>query len=256
MESRDQLVSVWGRLGAEPSGGDGVDYLWAGSPFGLANAITLSAQDIPAEDLSEQLVRAAAFLREQSEGGYLWIFDDLLSPRARQELDERAAATGLEIAFTGYGMDGETTVDQPHHPDLEFRRVETEDDLRTYGEINALAYDAPASVGQQAFTGSPLLLDDAYAVIGYRDGRPVTCAAAVSSGDVLVVAFVATLAEESRRGYGEAVTRQAIFGAGPHRRVLAHSTAEGRPVLERIGLRATSTIRFLQPTFALDDLGA
>ena len=253
VEARDQFVAVWGRL-AEDRG----DSLWAGSPFGLLNAVTLTGQDIPADDLSEQLVRSADFLRDRPEDGYLWVFEDLLSPRARPELEERAAAAGLEIAFTGRAMDGEPALDEPRHPELEFRRVAGEDDLRTFGEINALAYDQPATVGHEAFGGSKFWLDEAYAYIGYRDGRAVTCAAAVPSSDALVVTLVATLAEESRRGYGQAVARKAIFegarGTGRHRVVL-HSTVQGQPVFERIGLRPTTAIHFLQPTGADDGFG-
>ncbi|WP_250006388.1 hypothetical protein [Actinoplanes sp. M2I2] len=262
MESRDQLIAVWSRLardrGAVPAADQGVQFLWAGSPFGLWNALTLTGADLPAEDLSEELVRAADFLLTRPEDGYLWLFEELLSPRARHELADRVADAGLEVAFTGRALEGELSPDEPVHPELEFRRVETEDDLRTYGEINALAYDLPPTVGQEAFSGSKLWLDEAYAFIGYRDGRAVTCAAALPGSGALVVAFVATLTEDARRGYGEAVTRKAIAEgarATGHRRIVSHSTAAGQPVLERVGLRPGTAVHFLQPTGADDGFG-
>lgn len=251
VEARDRFADVWGRLAA----GQGQ---WAGSPFVWWNAATLTGSDITAEDLSEQLVREAEFLRGRDEGGYLWVFADLLSPRARQELDDRAADAGLEIAFTGQALDGEPDLTGPASSDLEFRRVTDEDDLATLGEINALAYDLPPTVGHEAFAGSRLWLDEAYAYVGYRDGRAVTCAAAVPSADALVVTLVATLPEQSRRGYGQAVTRHTITEAtreSGRRRVVLHSTVEGQPVFERLGLRPTTAIHYLQPTGTYDDLG-
>ncbi|WP_250034760.1 hypothetical protein [Paractinoplanes maris] len=262
VESRDQLVAVWSRIvaarGGRPAGDDGAGPLWAGSPFGFFNALTLSGDDIPAEELSEELVRADAFLRARPEDGYLWVFEDLLSPRARAELADRASEAGLEIAFTGWGMDGELSPAEPHHAGLQFRRVETEDDLRTFGELNALAYDMPPAVGHEAFAGSRLWLDEAYAWLGYRNGQAVTCGAAIPSAGSLVVAFVATLREESRRGFGQAAARQVIAEgtrATGHRRVVLHTTVAGRPVYERIGLRPATAIHFLQPTGADDSFG-
>jgi GNAT superfamily N-acetyltransferase len=251
VEARERFTDIWGRVAGNGS-------IWAGSPFPWWNAVTLTGSDVPPEELSEQLAGAAAFLREQSEGGYLWVFDDLLSPQVRPELEDRAAAAGLEIAFRGQAMDGEPALDEPVHPDLVFRRVADEDDLAVLGEINAFAYDLPAPVGQAAFAGAKLWRDEAYAYLGYRDGRPVTAAAAVPSADALVVTLVATLPEQSRRGYGQAVTAKAIVEAarrtGRHRVVL-HSTVEGRPVFERLGLRPTTLIHYLQPAGAVDDLG-
>ena len=43
--------------------------------------------------------RAASFMRGRDQGGYLWLFEELLSPRAREELDRRLEDAGLEIAW-------------------------------------------------------------------------------------------------------------------------------------------------------------
>ncbi|WP_127502031.1 GNAT family N-acetyltransferase [Actinoplanes solisilvae] len=262
VESKNELIAVWTRLiedrGGVPAAGEGVSYLWAGSTFPFWNTLTLTGEDIPAEDLSEQLVRAASFMRGRDQGGYLWLFEDLLSPRAKEELERRLEEAGLEIAFSGAGMAGELSLSEPQHPGLVFRRVETEDDLETYGEINALAYDMPTRVGRDALAGSKLWLDEAYAFIGYRDGEPVTCAASIASTGSLFLALVATLPGHRDNGFGEAVSRKAIFEgarATGRGRVVLHATAEGRPVYERLGLTANTPIHFVQPAGALDEVG-
>ncbi|MFI7696243.1 GNAT family N-acetyltransferase [Nonomuraea sp. NPDC049655] len=253
VESRDHLVAVWSELVRDRGGrigtDDGVVHMWADSPFGFWNTVTLAGTGIPADALGERLARAASFMRGRSESGYLWVFEDLLSPQARQSLFRRAAEAGLEPAFSGRGMAGDLSVPEPDHPHLEFRRVENEEHLAAYGDINARAYGMPPEAGRLALAGSQLWRGDVHAYLGYRDGRPVTCAATVAGPHSIFLALVATLPEEMRKGYGEAVTRKAIHEGGRrsgHRRLVLHATPAGQPVYERIGCRANTAIHFLR----------
>ncbi|MEU5862757.1 GNAT family N-acetyltransferase [Nonomuraea sp. NPDC047529] len=253
LESRDHLVAVWSALvrdrGGRISTDDGIVHMWADSSFGFWNTVTLAGADISADALGEQLARAASFMRARSESGYLWVFEDLLSSQAKASLAQRVAEAGLEVAFSGRGMAGDLSVPEPCHPDLEFRRVESEEHLAAYGDVNARAYGMTPEAGRAALAGSELWRGDVHAYLGYRDGRPVTCAATVAGPGSIFLALVATLPEEMRKGYGEAVTRKAIHeGArrSGHRRLVLHATPAGQPVYERIGCRANTAIHFLQ----------
>jgi hypothetical protein len=252
VESKNQLLAVWSALVTERQGvvgvDDGVGRMWADSPFAFWNTVTLTDADISGSALKDRLGRAADFMRGREQFGYLWVFEDLIAPDAREDLLPSAAAAGLELAFTGWGMAGDLDIPEPAHPDLEIRRVRTEEDLLAYGEINGHAYGMPVEVGRAAVPGSRLWLD-AYAYIAYRGGRPVSCAATVAGPDSLFLALVATLPGEMRRGYGEAVTRKAIHEGirhTGHHRVVLHATEAGRPVYERIGCTPNSPIRFFQ----------
>ncbi|MFI9589926.1 GNAT family N-acetyltransferase [Nonomuraea sp. NPDC052265] len=223
--------------------------MWADSSFGFWNTVTLAGTDISADALSERLARVAAFMRSKCESGYLWVFEDLLSAQAKGSLVQRAAEAGLEVAFSGRGMAGDLLVPEPYHPELEFRRVESEEQLAAYGDINARAYGMAPEAGRVALAGSELWCGDVHAYLGYREGRPVTCAATVAGPASIFLALVATLPGEMRRGYGEAVTRKAIHEGGErsgHRRLVLHATQAGQPVYERIGCRANTAIHFLQ----------
>lgn len=161
----------------------------------------------------------------------------------------RVAEAGLELAFTGYGMAGDPVVPDPVHPDLEFRRVENEPQLVTFGQINALAYGMSEEAGLQALTGSEYWLRETCAYIAYRDGNPVACAATVKGADSIFLALVATVPDAMRRGYGEAVTRKAIHEGikeTGHQHLVLHATQAGRPVYERIGYKTNSLIYFFQ----------
>lgn len=81
--------------------------MWANSVFGFWNTVTFTGEHIDAHALVDQLNRAAAFMRSQSQAGYLWLFEELLDSSARAQLDLRMRAAGLEISFTGHGMAGD-----------------------------------------------------------------------------------------------------------------------------------------------------
>jgi hypothetical protein len=252
VESKNQLIAVWRDLVADRQGlvddHNGLCRMWADSPFGFWNTVTLTRSDISSEDLTDQLERAAGFMRSRKQAGFLWVFEDLLAADARAKLLPAAAAAGFEVAFTGHGMAGDLDLPEPVHPELEMRPVRTEEDLLAYGEINGHAYGMPVEVGRLAVAGSQLWLN-AQAYLGYRDGRPVACAATIAGPDSIFLALVATLPGEMRRGYGEAVTRKAVYEGikhTGHRRVVLHATPAGRPVYERIGCTANSPIHFLQ----------
>jgi hypothetical protein len=254
VESNEHLISIWGAMaldrGGEVSTDEGVVRMWADGPFGFWNTVALDGQDIPTKALGDQLARAAQFMRKGKQAGYLWVFEDLLSPAARQELPSQAAEVGLELAFTGYGMAGDLAIPDPVHPGLDFRRVKTEHDLITFGQINAWAYGMSEEAGLQALAGSEFWLRETCAYIAYHNGRPVACAATVKGADSLFLALVATAPEAMRRGYGEAVSRKAIYEGikeTGHQYLVLHATQAGRPVYERIGYKANSLIYFFQP---------
>jgi hypothetical protein len=257
VEAKDQLIGVWTRMvedrGGRVSVDDGVCRLWAESAFPFWNTLTLTGENVAAGELADQLARTASFMRGQSRSGLLWLFEDLLDPKAKAELPRLMSEAGLELSFTGYGMAGDVEVPDPSSATLEFRRVETEDELLTYGEINAQAYGMAPDAGPAALSGSKAWLRDTYAYIAYDQGRPVACAATVENDDALFLALVATMPTDMRRGFGEAVTRKALYEGirrTGRRHVVLHATPAGRPVYERIGYHINSPIHFIQLTQA------
>ena len=83
-----------------------------------------------------------------------------------------------------------------------------------------------------------------------RDGTPVACAATVEAQGRLFVILVATDPDRQRRGYGEAVTRKALFEgarATGLTRATLHATVAGAPVYPRIGFEPNSPMRFYAP---------
>lgn len=251
VESMEQLALVWRAmvLDRDPRADirdlPGIAVRWADSRFAFWNCVTLTDVGADAGLTRQRLAEAAEVMRAKERPGFLWVFEDLLDEPARAGLDEAADAAGLAYAFPGTGMAADLpSLPEPSHPDLTFARVTDESRLRAYADLNSRAYGFPAEDG---LAGSTLWKREVHAYLGLRDGVPVTCAATVAAQGRLFVILVATDPAWERRGYGEAVTRKALYEgsrATGLTRATLHATAAGAPVYPRIGFEPNSPIRF------------
>ncbi|MET9072725.1 GNAT family N-acetyltransferase [Streptomyces sp. NPDC004232] len=254
IESMEQLALVWRALvldrdpHADVRDLPGIAVRWADSRFAFWNCVTLTEVDADPALLGRRLVQAADIMRAKKQPGFLWLFDDLLGDEARAGVRAAAEKAGLAYGFPGTGMAADLLpVPEPSHPDLTFARVTTEEQLRAYADLNSRAYGFPLEHGRDGLLGSTLWKSRVHAYLGLRDGVPVTCAGTVEADGRLFVALVATAPEWERRGYGEAVTRKALYEgarATGLTRATLHATAAGAPVYPRIGFRPNSPMGF------------
>ncbi|MEV7078695.1 GNAT family N-acetyltransferase [Streptomyces sp. NPDC093516] len=254
VESMEQLALVWRAmvLDRDPRADvrdlPGIAVRWADCRFVFWNCLTLTDVGADAGLMRQRLGEAARVMRAKQRPGFLWVFEDLLDERARAGLDEAADAAGLAYAFPGTGMAGDLPpLPEPAHPDLTFVRVTDDEQLRAYADLNARAYGFPPEDARDGLAGSALWKSEVHAYLGVRDGVPVTCAATVAAQGRLFVILVATDPECERRGYGEAVTRKALYEgarATGLTRATLHATVAGAPVYPRIGFEPNSPLRF------------
>ncbi|MET8978086.1 GNAT family N-acetyltransferase [Streptomyces sp. NPDC004539] len=261
IESMEQLAAGWRTLVLDRSPDadvrdlPGVAVRWAESRFLFWNCVTLTETGTDPALLARRLGEAADVMRAKKRAGFLWVFEDLLADDARAALAPAAARAGLVHAFPGTGMAGDLLpLPEPSHPELTFVRVRDEEQLTAYADLNSRAYGFDPADGRDGLAGSALWKTGVHAYLGLRDGVPVTCAAVVETDGRLFVVLVATDPARERRGYGEAVTRKALYEAGRATgltRATLHATAAGAPVYPRIGFRANSAMSF----WALADRG-
>ncbi len=254
IESMEQLATVWRALvldrdpDADVRDLPGIAVRWADSRFAFWNCVTLTDVGADAGLLKQRLDEAAEVMRAKQRPGFLWVFEDLLDEDARAALGTAAEQAGLQYAFPGTGMAGDLLpLPEPAHPELTFARVTTEEQLLAYADLNSRAYGFPLEDGRDGLAGSALWKDGVHAYLGLRDGTPVTCAATVAAEGRLFVVLVATDPAWERRGYGEAVTRKALYEGGRATgltRATLHATAAGAPVYPRIGFEPNSPLRF------------
>ncbi|MGW0781139.1 GNAT family N-acetyltransferase [Streptomyces sp. NPDC002913] len=259
IESMEQLVVGWRAMvldrdvAADVRDLPGIAVRWADSRFAFWNCVTLTDVGADPALVRQRLGHVAEIMRAKERPGFLWVFEDLLTAEARAALGEAAGQAGLVHAFPGTGMAGDLLpLPAPAHPDLTFVRVSTDEHLRAYADLNSQAYGFPLEDGRDGLVGSALWKDGVHAYLGLRDGVPVTCAATVEAVGRLFVVLVATAPGWERRGYGEAVTRKALYEGGRATgltRATLHATAAGAPVYPRIGFEPNSPMAF----YALKD---
>ncbi|MGK5543167.1 GNAT family N-acetyltransferase [Streptomyces sp. URMC 127] len=254
VESMEQLAAVWRAMvidrdaGADVRDLPGIAVRWADCRFAFWNCITLTEVGADAELVGQRLGEAADIMRAKRHPGFLWLFEDLLGDGAGSALETAAERAGLQYAFPGTGMAGDLLpIPEPVHPDLTFVRVTSDEQLRAYADLNSRAYGFPLEDGRDGLGGSALWKNEVHAYLGMRGDVPVACAATVEADGRLFVVLVATDPEWQRRGYGEAVTRKALYEgarATGLTRATLHATAAGAPVYPRIGFKPNSPIRF------------
>ncbi|GHH94136.1 GNAT family N-acetyltransferase [Streptomyces capillispiralis] len=254
IESREQLAAVWRVmvLDRDPDADvrdlPGIAVRWADCRFPFWNCLTLTEDGAGAGLVRRRLHQAAEIMRSKRHPGFLWVFEDLLDDEARAVLGTAAEQAGLVHAFPGTGMAGDLLpIPEPAHADLTFVRVTTDDRLRDFADLNARAYGFPVEDGRDGLARSTLWKSRVHAYLGVREGVPVSCAATVEAQGRLFVLLVATDPAWQRRGYGEAVTRKALYegarATGTTRATL-HATEAGAPVYPRIGFEPNSPMGF------------
>jgi GNAT superfamily N-acetyltransferase len=257
-ESNDQYISMWkvlagDRPGADLSEGAGLSMCWADSPFAFWNAVFLTEQIADAGQLVARLNASADYMRARRHAGLVYVCEDYLSGAAKDNLDAVAADAGLQFALDVRGMVGDILpLDAvAPHPTLQIRRVEDEEALMHYADINSEGYGFPLEAGRAGLAGSTLWKQTAFSFMGYENGRAVSTAAAIVNQGQLYLALVATRPEAQRKGYGEATVRHALQAAHQAtglKRTSLHATDAGFPVYRRVGYHYVTKFRTYQPT--------
>lgn len=180
---------------------------------------------------------------------YPWFLSlcDEWTPEARNEI---CLKRGWGPALKLFAMaTDEIAPAQRALPDLEYKRISDLETARLVAQINAAAYAMPPEMAE-TFVIPDLWQEDVFGYIGYAEGEPVTCSATVVMGDLLYVAWVATLPGHQRKGYADAVMRKSLEEASKAtglKKSLLHATEAGAPVYARMNYRRTAGFTLFHP---------
>jgi GNAT superfamily N-acetyltransferase len=121
---------------------------------------------------------------------------------------------------------------------LEIRELRS-DQVALHVDVAARGFAAPSEMFGQLMTEDALKLPGTRCYLGEVDGEPVVTGIARLLDDLVGVFNIATVPEETRRGYGAALTSRACADAAAAgaRGVWLQASADGYAVYERLGFR-------------------
>jgi ribosomal protein S18 acetylase RimI-like enzyme len=223
----------------------GVSIASAGVTFQMFNAAFLSAPVVTEAELAQRILLPSLYFNARGLEWAYWVCEDFLESKARRRSRQIFERHGLRHSVDLPGMLAER-IHPPvkRLPGLEVKRVSDGATWEAFCAIGSVCFHVPIAWFCEVFdSGSVWGRFAAY--VGYVDQEPVATAAVVIGGGVVGVYNVATLPAHQRRGYGEAVMRQALadtgqqHGAGP---VILQSTPAGFRLYERMGFRTVTRV--------------
>lgn len=220
----------------------GVSIASANVVFQMFNAAFLSAPVSTEADLTRRILLAATHFGTRGREWACWLCDDWLEPRVRRRTRHVLERQGLRHSTDLPGMFAPSLL-PPRYPlpAVEIRRVEDRATRKAFCEIGSVCFHVPLSWFREVFEND-LVWGKFASFVGFVDGEPVSTTSIVEGAGVAGVYNVATLPGHQRRGYGEAVMRQAIAQQAGNRPVILQSTAAGLKLYERMGFRTITTV--------------
>lgn len=213
-----------------------VDYIFSGLPVPFFNVGLVTGRDVSASALQTEARQACEWAAPRSVPWMFVVTHDALAPGvdAASLLD----ASGLTPMLPLTGMRAQRIEPATHFPDGLLLDVPgDEDSIAKVFDVNAAAYGVSLDVCKPTY-GKPAFWNGHVPALGRVNGSPVASAAVFMVDGYRYVAFVATMPEQQRRGYAEAVMRHALdvaaatYGEKP---TFLHATDAGRPVYVRMG---------------------
>ncbi len=239
--SISQFGDAWRLLcGANPGhvieGQKHIDYVFSRLPIPFFNIALITARDI-SRDALQMLGRDAVTWAAGKEAPWMLI---VTHDALKSGVDAAAAleATGLVPLIPMTGMRARRLAAKTRNTNGLAVEVPADDAAcEAIFDVNSAAYGMPLDACKATF-GKRSFWTNHVPAIGRSYGEPVAAAAVFMVGGHRYVAMVATLPNQQRRGYAEAVMRHALdVMAATHGETptTLHATEAGRPVYVRMG---------------------
>jgi ribosomal protein S18 acetylase RimI-like enzyme len=238
-------VVAAGRSAGEIRELPGVSIAAAGVTFQMFNAAFLSAPVATEAELDRRILLSASHFNVRGLEWAYWVCEDWIESRTRRKSRQMFERQGLRHAVDLPGMvaDGIAPPARPL-PALTIRRVGDAATRADFCAIGSICFHVPINWFREVFDNH-VVWNRFAAYVGYRDEAPVSTAAIVLGGGVIGVYNVATMPDQQRRGYGEAVMRHAVCQAQKEHGI-EHSTLQSTPaglhLYQRMGYRTITRV--------------
>lgn len=219
-------------------------------PGAYRNSVARVDRAVAAADV---LAIARDFFQERYRGFTVWVRTE-----HDQDLEALVQSEGLDRRADGPCM----LIESPPPllappPGVEVVQFADEQHVRDAIDVNSRAYEALGLPAEETYTTfrepKRLLSDRVVGFVAYLEGRPVSTALTLLSGDGAGIYWVGTAKDRERSGLGGLCTRyatQAAFSRGA-RVVMLQASPFGEPVYRRLGYREYERARwYSQPSRA------
>jgi len=223
----------------------GVSIAAAGVTFQMFNAAFLSEPVSTEAELSQRIMLPSVHFDVRGLEWAYWVCEDWLEPKARRRSRQVFERHGMRHSVDLPGMVAEQVRPvEKGLPKLEVRRVCDHPTRDAFCSIGSVCFHVPIAWFREVFDCDSVWENFA-GYVGYVNHEPVSTTAIVMGGGAIGVYNVATMPGKQRRGYGEAVMREALADAR-HRsgveKVILQSTPAGFRLYERMGFRTVTTV--------------
>lgn len=224
----------------------GVSLIFCGLNYAAFNA---ALQARPIDGDAQELGRLIDVSAEQFEARSLrwtyWLCQDFLKQPLRREAPRVFKRHGLRHLTEAPGMYAESLMPATRIlPPLDVRPVDDQVSRTAFAEVMSTAFEIPHSVSMSVYGAERAWRGTFQGYVGYSNGRAVTTAASVITGDVIGLYSVATLPQHRRLGFAESIMRQVIQEARESRgilRTVLQATSSGLSLYEAMGYRTVTS---------------
>ena len=238
-------VVAAGRAAGEIRELPGVSIAAAGVTFQMFNAAFLSAPVVSEAELEQRILLSASHFQVRGLEWAYWLCEDWIEGRARRKSRQIFERHGLRHTVNLPGMVADRLAPPVKPlPALMVRRVGDAATRGAFCHIGSTCFHVPINWFREVFDNH-LVWDRFAAYVAYRDEAPVSTAAVVMGGGAVGVYNVATLPDQQRRRYGEAVMRYAVAEAQKEHGVeqsILQSTPAGLHLYQRMGYRTITRV--------------
>lgn len=238
-------VVAAGRQNGEIRELPGVSIAAAGVTFQMFNAAFLSTPVLTEAELEQRIFLSESHFNLRGFEWAYWVCDDWMDPRTRRKSRQIFERRGLRHSVDLPGMIAERVAPPLKRlPSLTVRRVGDMATRDAFCSIGSVCFHVPIAWFREVFDNDVVWAKFA-AYVGYHNEAPVSTAAIVMGGGAIGVYNVATMPDQQRRGFGEAVMRHALCEAKKQYGVehsILQSTPAGLRLYERMGYRKITRV--------------